>query len=94
MSTDTPRFPKALLQAVEKYFAESDRPKALEILASYAQRFSILKDLERVRIDMVIVAKGDLARLARQAERDYREVIMAAEYELRDGKIVKRTSLD
>ncbi len=43
---------------------------------------------------MVIVSKGDLDKLARQAERDYRDVIMAAEYEVRDGKIVKRTNLD
>jgi hypothetical protein len=82
--------PTSLLKLVEKYFAESDRPKALLVLASYAQRFPQLKDLERVRLDMVLVAKGDLAKLTRQAERDYRDVIMEAEYELREGKIVKR----
>jgi hypothetical protein len=86
--------PTPLLKLVEKYFVESDRPQALQILASYAQRFPQLKDLERVRLDMVLVAKGDLAKLARQAERDYRDVIMAAEYELREGKIVKRTNSD
>ena len=86
--------PTSLLKLVEKYFVEADRPQALAILASYAQRFAQLKDLERVRLDMVIVAKGDLAKLTRQAERDYRDVIMAAEYELRDGKIVKRTNFD
>jgi hypothetical protein len=84
-------FPAPLLRLVEKHFAESDRQQALQVLASYAQRFSYLKDLERVRLDMVLVAKGDLAKLTRQAERDYRDVIMDAEYELRDGKIVKRT---
>ena len=85
------QFPAPLQKLVEKSFAEQDRQQALQILASYAQRFSKLKDLERVRLDMVIVAKGDLAKLARQAERDYRDVIMDAEYEVRDGKIVKRT---
>jgi hypothetical protein len=84
-------FPSPLLRLVEKHFAESDRQQALQVLASYAQRFSYLKELERVRLDMVLVAKGDLAKLTRQAERDYRDVIMDAEYELRDGKIVKRT---
>jgi hypothetical protein len=86
-----PEFPTPLLKLVEKHFAESDRQQALQILASYAQRFSKLKDLERVRLDMVVVAKGDLAKLARQAERDYRDVIMDAEYEVREGKIVKRS---
>jgi hypothetical protein len=89
-----PEIPSSLLKLVEKYFAESDRPKAMAILTSYAQRFPQLKDLERVKLDMVIVAKGDLARLGRQAERDYRDVIMEAEYELRDGKIVKCTNYD
>jgi hypothetical protein len=87
---DAHKLPTALQLAVEKHFTESDWPKAVQILSSYAQRFPKLKDLERVRIDMVIVAKGDVAKLAREAERDYRDVIMAAEYELRDGKIVKR----
>lgn len=87
-------FPTPLRQLVEKHFVESDRPQAFAILASYAQRFAKLKDLERVRLDMVIVAKGDLAKLTRQAERDYRDVIMAAEYEVREGKIVKRTDTD
>jgi hypothetical protein len=89
-----PVTPSSLLKLVEKYFTEPDRPKAMAILTSYAQRFPQLKDLERVRLDMVIVAKGDLAKLARQAERDYRDVIMAAEYELREGKIVKRSNFD
>ena len=89
-----PKFPAPLLKRVEKHFAESDRPQALQILASYAQRFPQLKDLERVRLDMVLVANGDLAKLTRQAERDYRDVIMEAEYELREGKIVKRTITD
>jgi hypothetical protein len=85
------QFPAPLLKLVEKSFAEQDRQQALQILESYAQRFSKLKDLERVRLDMVLVAKGDLAKLTRQAERDYRDVIMDAEYEVREGKIVKRT---
>jgi hypothetical protein len=82
------------MQMVEKHFAEPDRAPALEILTSYAERFAWLKDLERVRIDMVLVAKGDLDKLTRQAEMDWRDIIMAAEYELRDGKLVKRASLD
>jgi hypothetical protein len=88
------KIPAPLLRTVEKYFVESDRPRAFEILASYAQRFPNLKDLDRIRRDMVIVSEGDVDRLTRQAERDYRDVIMAAEYELRDGKIVKRAGID
>ncbi len=89
-----PNVPSRLSQMVEKHFAEPDRAPALEILASYAERFAWLKDLERVRIDMVLVAKGDLEKLAREAETDWRDIIMEAEYELRDGKIVRRASLD
>lgn len=86
--------PRTLSELVEKYFAESDRARAVEVLTTYKQRFATLKDLERVRRDMVIVSRGDLAKLTRTAERDYRDVIMEAEFELRDGKIVKRTNLD
>ena len=86
--------PRALQELVDKYFAESDRPRALEILDSYKERFAILKDLERVRRDMVIVSRGDIAKLTRAAERDYRDIIMEAEYELLNGKIVKRTNFD
>ncbi len=91
---DDSLLPLRLKQAVEKHFRESDHAAALKILSDYSARFGFLKDLERVRFDMVIVSKGDLDKLARQAERDYRDVIMAAEYEVRDGKIVKRTNLD
>jgi hypothetical protein len=86
--------PPALAASVAKFFQEADRQRAGEILVNYAERFAKLKDLERVRLDMVFVSKGNLEKLARQAERDYRDVIMAAEYELRDGKIVKRTSFE
>ena len=86
--------PSALLELVEKYFVDADRVRAVEILTSYKQRFSMLADLERVRRDMVIVSRGDLAKLTRLAERDYRDVIMEAEYELREGKIVRRAKLD
>ena len=87
-------FPVDLTVAVEKHFSEVDRPRAFEILADYAHRFAILKDLERVRVDMVIVSRGNVAKLARQAERDYRDVIMDAEYEIREGKVVRRAALD
>jgi hypothetical protein len=49
-----------------------------------------LRCIEQAQRDMVLAAEGDLGELIRLSKMDYRDVIMEAEYQLRDGKIVRR----
>lgn len=88
------RLPQEISKLIEKYFSEADRARAIEIVAANRSVCSWLKCVEQVQRDLILAADGDLDKLVRLSKMDYRDIIMAAEYELRDGKIVRKTTLE
>ena len=87
--SDSPLSP-AIQELIDKHFSESDRAQATEIVIANRASCSWLKCVEQVQRDLVLAAEGDLGELIRLSKMDYRDVIMEAEYQLRDGKIVRR----
>jgi hypothetical protein len=84
------KLPPAILELIESHFAEADRSQAIEIVEKNRARDGWLRCIEQAQRDMVLAAEGDLGELIRLSKMDYRDVIMEAEYQLRDGKIVRR----
>jgi hypothetical protein len=83
--------PPEILDLIHRHFSEADRSQAIGIVAEHRERFAWLKCIEQTQRDLVLAAEGDLSDLIRLSKMDYRDVIMEAEYQLRDGKIVRRT---
>jgi hypothetical protein len=87
---DEPTLPPEILKLIDDHFSESDRTKAIEIVTAHRRSLARLKCVEQAQRDLVLAAEGDLADLVRLSRMDYRDIIMEAEYQLRDGKIVRR----
>jgi hypothetical protein len=69
-------------RAVEHHFPPGTRQRALAIVGAYGEQ-PHERELERVRFDLVALSRGDLAALERllvRAQRDYREIVAAAEH--------------
>ena len=67
--------------------------EAARLLSGIIQTYPHLRDLHRVLHDIVFGADGDLVRfrkLVDLAQQDWRDLIMATEYALVDGKIVRK----
>lgn len=67
--------------------------EATRLLTAVMEVYPHLLDLHRVLHDVVYGADGNLEKLrklAKLAQSDYRDLIMATEYELVNGKIVKK----
>jgi hypothetical protein len=70
-----------LRRAVEHHFPPGTRQRALAILGAYGEQ-PHERELARVRFDLVALSRGDLPTLERwlvRAQRDYRDVLAAAE---------------
>ncbi len=82
--------PPAIFELIEKHFCERDRARAFEIVTAHRANNGWLKCVEQVQRDLILASQGDLEKLVELSQMDYRDVIMRAEYMLRDGKIVLR----
>ncbi len=82
-------------QAISAKFSPEDVPRVAELLLRYGHK-KHHPDCERIRRGILRISKtvADVERYVALADSDYRELIMHAEYELRDGKIRKRKDVD
>lgn len=86
--------PPEICHVLKRMFADEDLEETTRLLETIVETYPQLRDQRRVLHDVVFGANGDLAKfrkLAELAQKDWRDLIMAVEYELVDGKIVKRT---
>lgn len=79
---------------VAELFLPEERDRVRALLVQYRMDNSS-KGTERIHLNILSLSKGSVDKVAefvRLANTDYRDLIMAAEYELVDGKIVKRNA--
>jgi hypothetical protein len=81
-----------VVKKVHEMFAPSEYEEVYALLRKY--RMGEHKDgTERIHLDILQLSSGSMEKVVQMvnlANTDYRDVIMAAEYEIKDGKYVKR----
>ena len=85
-----PQLSPDVLVALQEKFAGEERNEAETILREFHWKLQPSVD-ERIHLNILHTA-NDLERvrkLVELAKKDWRDVIMATEYELRDGKLVQ-----
>lgn len=79
-----------VLAALDEKFSAAERDEVAKLLREF--HWTLQSDVdERIHLD-ILHAAADLDRvrkLVNLAKRDWRDLIMATEYELRDGKLVQ-----
>ncbi len=74
--------PRSVVERVEREYPEADRMEILELLSCYGTESSG-QGIERVLLDILVLAGGrkeEIAGLVDRARRDYRDIILWAEY--------------
>ena len=77
-----PPLSPAVVEEMESQFQGEKRKKAAELLLSYGEQ-ALENEAERVRLDILNLCCGEVERvqeLVKMAKRDYRDLIVAAEY--------------
>lgn len=85
------RLPPDLKRFVDQNYAPQDRDEACELLANARIETGALADARMLRC-AAFAGRGNLAKLRRQVAElaiDWRDVVMAGEYELRNGETVQ-----
>jgi hypothetical protein len=82
--------PPAILKLIRTHFSEADCVNAIDIVTAHRSGLAWLRCVEQAQRDLVLAAEGDLGELIRLSKMDYRDIIMEAEYMMREGKIVRR----
>lgn len=85
-----PELSPRVFRALQEKFAAADRDEIANTLREFHWRLSSDVD-ERIHLNIVHAA-NDLERvrkLVALAKKDWRDLIMATEYEMRDGKMVQ-----
>jgi hypothetical protein len=85
------KLPDDVVRWVSSHCSESDQEKALVELSSAVIHTGEPTNSRLLRC-VVVSSGGDLARLSqqiRQLQEDWRDVIMAGEYELQEGRTVR-----
>lgn len=79
---DSPSLAPGLLEEIQKLFPSEHISKVSALLLTYGEK-SHEREVERVRRDILSVSGNDMLKLERMvalAKRDYRDLIVAAEY--------------
>jgi hypothetical protein len=77
------------VEAVRRMFSPDKFAEVENALLTYGEH-DHEREVERVRLDIISISKGDVRRLAgwvKLAKRDYRDLIVSAEYESVNGKL-------
>jgi hypothetical protein len=77
-----PPLSPSVVEELESQFQEEDRKKVADLLLSYGEE-ALEADAERVRLDILDLCCGDVEtvrKLVEMAKRDYRDLLVAAEY--------------
>ncbi len=83
-----------ILERIREIFPESERNAAKELLLRYQSASAELN--ERIYLDILRICEGKidkLKQLVELAQTDYRDLIVAAEYDCVDGKYVLKAGL-
>ena len=82
MHNNSPLPEDKVKETVAQLFAAEEQAQALALLSLYGEK-SYEREVERVRLAVLKLANGELTRLIKfvdDAKRDYRDVLMWAEY--------------
>ena len=85
-----PELSPDVLRALHEKFAGAERNKVAETLREF--HWKLIADVdERVHLNILHAASDleSVRKLVNLAKKDWRDLIMATEYELRDGKLVQ-----
>ena len=77
-----------VVERIYQLFKQSEYATVCSLLHQYGGR-----EKERIHLDILQLCEGKVERITKlieMANTDYRDVIVAAEYELRNGKLVKK----
>ena len=75
------QLPASVLERIQLEFAEDDQVEIVSLFSSYCEEEQ--NEHERVLLDILSLAKGDkkeLEKLIVEAKRDYRNILLWAEY--------------
>ena len=88
--------PQDIVDRVVRDFSESDRSEVISILSVLDLPLSSVTNNQRVMRCVLVAANGSREKfnnLINEAQRDWRDVIMAGEYGLVSGKLVRLLDL-
>jgi len=86
-----PELSRRVTALIEEIFPPADRPRIRELIGEFHWSLGPAFD-DRIHLDILEICGGKAERareLVELAKIDWRDLIMAAEYEVRDGKVVQ-----
>jgi hypothetical protein len=89
--SNNPEPSEAVRALIQRIFPSDEQPIACELVRSFHWESAPAVD-ERIHLDMLEISEGSLEKLRtllELANRDWRDLIMTAEYNHIDGKIVQ-----
>jgi hypothetical protein len=88
--SSNPELARNVLQALEEKFSGQDRDEAARVLREFHWKLRPEID-ERIHLDIIHAAENALRlrALVELAKKDWRDLIVATEYESKNGKLVQ-----
>ena len=86
-----PELSRRVTALIEEIFPLADAPRIRELIGEFHWSLGLALD-DRIHLDILEICGGKAERareLVELAKIDWRDLIMAAEYEVRDGKVVQ-----